>query len=147
MKFDSPAVVTKLATRLRVSVGRPQKDRQQRDSGEEHVRRQPGESHAPVRCITTSRCKAFLAPPASPATTPRVRLPGRLTLLPGELRESFMRSTVRKEAARSQHIHDESFEPRLDGARSRTGALGRRTRGVVAGDAGGARNALQRWTW
>src|SRR2546422_3602644 len=28
-----------------------------------------------LRCITTSRCKAFPAPPASPATTPRVRLP------------------------------------------------------------------------
>src|SRR2546422_3205018 len=28
-----------------------------------------------LRCISTSRCKAFLAPPASPATTPRVRLP------------------------------------------------------------------------
>src|SRR5207245_3484716 len=41
-------VVTKLATRLRVSIGRRQKNRQQRDSDEEHVRRQPGESHAPV---------------------------------------------------------------------------------------------------
>src|SRR5207247_10816883 len=28
-----------------------------------------------LRCLTTSPGKAFLAPPASPATTPRVRLP------------------------------------------------------------------------